>query len=62
MRYDGRGAGLSQREVGDLSLASHVADLQAIVDKLGFETFALLSRHLAAPIALTLRSRPSGAR
>jgi pimeloyl-ACP methyl ester carboxylesterase/DNA-binding CsgD family transcriptional regulator len=53
VRYDGRGAGLSQREVGDLSLESHVADLEAIVDKLGFEQFALLSRHLAAPIALT---------
>jgi pimeloyl-ACP methyl ester carboxylesterase/DNA-binding CsgD family transcriptional regulator len=53
VRYDGRGAGLSQREVTDLSLQAHVADLRAIVDKLGFEQFALLSRHLAAPIALT---------
>jgi DNA-binding CsgD family transcriptional regulator/pimeloyl-ACP methyl ester carboxylesterase len=53
VRFDGRGAGLSQREVSDLSLEAHVSDLQGIVDKLGFEQFALLSRHLAAPIALT---------
>jgi DNA-binding CsgD family transcriptional regulator/pimeloyl-ACP methyl ester carboxylesterase len=54
VRYDGRGAGLTQREVQDLSLQAHVADLTAIVDKLGFERFTLLSRHLAAPIALTI--------
>jgi len=53
VRYDGRGAGLSQREVHDLSLESQLADLTAIVDKLGFESFAILSRHIAAPIALT---------
>jgi DNA-binding NarL/FixJ family response regulator len=53
VRYDGRGAGLSQREVTDLSFGAHIADLRAIVDKLGFEQFAILARHIAAPIALT---------
>src|SRR5690349_16972590 len=52
VRYDGRGAGLSQREVQDLSIEAHVADLRAIVDKLALEQFALLSRHISAPIAI----------
>jgi DNA-binding CsgD family transcriptional regulator/pimeloyl-ACP methyl ester carboxylesterase len=52
VRYDGRGAGLSQREVRDLSIEAHGADLRVIVDKLALDEFALLSRHIAAPIAI----------
>jgi DNA-binding CsgD family transcriptional regulator/pimeloyl-ACP methyl ester carboxylesterase len=53
VRYDGRGAGLSEREVQDLSFPAHVADLGAVVDKLGGERLAILARHIAAPVALT---------
>jgi DNA-binding CsgD family transcriptional regulator/pimeloyl-ACP methyl ester carboxylesterase len=53
VRYDGRGAGLSEREVDDLSFPAHIADLSAIVDKVGCEQFSILARHIAAPIALT---------
>jgi DNA-binding CsgD family transcriptional regulator/pimeloyl-ACP methyl ester carboxylesterase len=52
VRYDGRGAGLSQREVRDLSIEAHVADLRVIVDKLALDQFALLSRHISAPVAI----------
>ena len=52
VRYDGRGAGLSQREVRDLSIEAHVADLRVIVDKLALEQVALLSRHISAPVAI----------
>lgn len=53
VRYDGRGAGLSQREVRDLSIEAHVADLRVVVDKLGLDQFALLSRHISVPVAIT---------
>ena len=43
VRYDGRGTGLSDRDVGDLSLEARVSDLEAIVDRLEVETVALLS-------------------
>jgi pimeloyl-ACP methyl ester carboxylesterase len=43
VRYDGRGTGLSDREVEDLSLAARVSDLAAVVERLGVETVALLS-------------------
>ena len=52
VRYDGRGAGLSQREVQDLSIDAHVADLRVIVDKLALDQLALLSRHISAPVAI----------
>ena len=40
--FDRRGIGASQREVDDLSLEAHVADLAAVVDHLGLERFDLL--------------------
>jgi len=33
VRYDGRGTGLSQRDVGDVSLEASVRDLEAVVDR-----------------------------
>lgn len=43
VRFDGRGTGLSDRDVTDLSLEARVSDLEAVVDRLEVETFALLS-------------------
>jgi len=40
--YDGRGAGSSDRNVSDISLAARLADLEAVVDKLALERFALI--------------------
>ena len=39
--FDRRGQGASQREVGDLSLGAHVADLSAVVDHLQLERIDL---------------------
>jgi DNA-binding CsgD family transcriptional regulator/pimeloyl-ACP methyl ester carboxylesterase len=42
VRYDCRGAGLSDRDVADFSLEAHGRDLLAVADRLGLERFALL--------------------
>ena len=52
VRYDGRGTGLSEREVADISLDAHVLDLEAVVDRLGLERFALLGAAFAGPAAI----------
>jgi pimeloyl-ACP methyl ester carboxylesterase/DNA-binding CsgD family transcriptional regulator len=39
--YNARGSGLSDREPADYSLGAHVRDLEAVVDRLGLETFDL---------------------
>jgi len=41
VRYDGRGMGLSDREVADFSVGSYVRDLEAVVEATGLERFAL---------------------
>ncbi|MDP9238128.1 MAG: adenylate/guanylate cyclase domain-containing protein [Chloroflexota bacterium] len=43
VRYDGRGSGLSQRASPDFSLAARLLDLEAVVDRLRLERFALIS-------------------
>jgi pimeloyl-ACP methyl ester carboxylesterase/DNA-binding CsgD family transcriptional regulator len=42
VRYDCRGAGLSDREVFDYSLDAHVQDVLAVADRLELQRFALL--------------------
>jgi len=41
VRYDSRGTGLSDRDVADLSVDAGVRDLEAVVDRLGLERFAI---------------------
>ena len=41
IRYDGRGTGLSDRNIAEYSLDASVLDLEAVVDRLGLERFAL---------------------
>jgi pimeloyl-ACP methyl ester carboxylesterase len=55
VRYDGRGFGLSDRQVEDYSLEARVSDIEAVVDALGVERFALyaLSAGGQAGIAYT---------
>jgi pimeloyl-ACP methyl ester carboxylesterase/DNA-binding winged helix-turn-helix (wHTH) protein len=43
VRYDGRGFGLSDRDVGEISFATHQRDLQAVVDALHLRRYALLA-------------------
>jgi len=57
VRYDNRGCGLSQREVSDYSLEAHLLDLEAVVDELGLDTFALNAPLLAGPVGIAFAAR-----
>jgi len=57
VRYDGRGSGLSQRNVADYSLDALVLDLGAVVDHLGLEAFALLGHMRTGPVAIAYAAR-----
>ena len=52
VRYDGRGTGLSQRDATDFSLGAQLLDLQAIVDRLGHQNYALFGAFYAGPVAI----------
>ena len=55
--YDGRGCGLSDRDVGELSLDAFVADLEAVVDGLGLGRFALVGMSMGAPVAVAYSAK-----
>ncbi len=57
VRYDTRGAGLSEREVSDVSLDAQVLDLEAVVDRLGLEKFALSAGFTQGPVGITYAAR-----
>ena len=57
VQYDPRGTGLSDRNVQDLSLQARMQDLEAIVDKLGIETFALHGIGWSGPVVVTYAVR-----
>jgi len=52
-----RGHGLSDRDVADFSLDAHVTDLEAVVDRLGLERFALLAVFHSGPVAIAYAAR-----
>jgi pimeloyl-ACP methyl ester carboxylesterase/DNA-binding CsgD family transcriptional regulator len=52
VRYDERGCGLSDPDAGDPSLETWVADLEAVVDAVGLDRFALLGVSQGAAIAV----------
>jgi pimeloyl-ACP methyl ester carboxylesterase/DNA-binding CsgD family transcriptional regulator len=55
--YDGRGCGLSDRQVGNLSLDVFVADLEAVVDGMGLARFPLLGISMGAPVAVAYAAK-----
>lgn len=57
LRYDQRGTGLSDWEVGDISFEAWVRDLETVVDAAGVERFPLLgiSQGASVGIAYTMR-------
>jgi pimeloyl-ACP methyl ester carboxylesterase/DNA-binding CsgD family transcriptional regulator len=55
--YDGRGCGLSDREVHEISLDVFVADLEAVIDGLGLERFPLLGMSMGAPVAVAYAAK-----
>jgi len=57
IRYDGRGFGLSDRDVTDFSLDARVRDIEAVVDALGLEEFALYAYSAGGPAGIAYAER-----
>jgi len=57
IRYDNRGCGLSERDVIDFSLEAHLLDLEAVVDSLGIDRFALNAPMIAGPVGIAFAAR-----
>jgi pimeloyl-ACP methyl ester carboxylesterase/DNA-binding winged helix-turn-helix (wHTH) protein len=57
IRYDGRGVGLSDRNVPEISFATFQDDLEAVVDSLRLDRFALLGTSQGAAIAIAYAAR-----
>ena len=57
LRYDGRGLGLSQRDVADISFERVINDLETVVDRAGFDRFALLGLSQGGAVAATYAAR-----
>jgi class 3 adenylate cyclase len=53
VRYDSRGFGSSDRDVGDLSSAARLKDLEAVVDHAGIDRFVLCGFGHGGPVAIT---------
>ena len=52
IRYDGRGIGLSQREVTEFSFERWISDLECVVDALSLKPFVLFGMSQGAPISI----------
>lgn len=57
VRYDGRGNGLSDRDVADISFAGFERDLDAVVGALGLARFVLLGLSQGAATAISYAAR-----
>ena len=57
VRYDGRGYGLSDRDVAPATLDEAVADLEAVVDAAGLTHFSLLGPSGGAAVAIRYAAR-----
>jgi pimeloyl-ACP methyl ester carboxylesterase/DNA-binding winged helix-turn-helix (wHTH) protein len=57
VRYDQRGTGLSDWEVAEISLEAFVRDLEAVVDKVCPQRFALLGISQGAAVALSFAAK-----
>ena len=55
--HDLRGTGWSEREVSDYSLDALVADVEAVVDRLGLDEFGVLASVNAGPVAVAYAAR-----
>ncbi len=57
IRYDGRGNGMSDRDVADISFDGFVRDLEAVVDAAGLDRFPLLGISQGSAIAIEYAAR-----
>jgi class 3 adenylate cyclase len=55
--YDARGLGMSQRGAADFSLDAQMLDLEAVVDRLGLDKFALIGHGNCSPAAIAYAGR-----
>jgi len=55
--FDGRGSGMSQRLVDDLSIEASIRDLEAVIDELDLSEFVLYGPNVSAPIAISYATR-----
>jgi len=53
IRYDRRGAGLSDREKKDFSLKAELLDLESIINDLKLRQFSIFGTHRGGPLAIT---------
>ncbi|MGH6702229.1 MAG: alpha/beta fold hydrolase, partial [Bradyrhizobium sp.] len=56
-RYDGRGCGLSDRAVQDLSFDANLRDLEAVADAAGLKRFVLLGCCQGSGLAIAYAAR-----
>src|SRR5215208_1049769 len=56
-RYDSRGCGLSDRDIGAVTLDDLVADLEAVVDAAALDRFALFGASQGGAISITYAAR-----
>ena len=52
VRYDGRGFGLSDRDVDEFTLEARLRDLEAVVDDLGLDRFAIYAVSAGGPVGI----------
>ena len=57
VRYDQRGCGLSDRDVGDISFTAWLADLETVVAAAGLARFALLGASQSASLAIAYAAK-----
>jgi pimeloyl-ACP methyl ester carboxylesterase/DNA-binding CsgD family transcriptional regulator len=57
VRYDSRGSGLSDRDVGEISFEIWMRDLEAVLDAAGFDRFFLLGTCQGGPLAVEYAAR-----
>ena len=52
IRYDGRGFGLSERDIADVSLATFQLDLEAVIEAVGLRRYAIFCGGVGCPVAI----------
>lgn len=57
IRYDERGVGLSDRDIGGFTIDDWVADLEAVVDTLGLERFPILGISQGGAVAVAYAAK-----
>jgi pimeloyl-ACP methyl ester carboxylesterase/class 3 adenylate cyclase len=57
VRFDARGLGLSDRGESDRSLDAYLLDLEAVLERLGIDRFAMFSASYSGPIAIRYAAR-----